>query len=921
LKKILFVFYLLITFSVFSQEEKRLALVIGNANYEKGELKNPVNDARLIASTLDSLDFDVILKENLESQSDFKKAILEFGKKRPEYDVAFVYYAGHGIQISDKNYLLPTKVEFSSEDEVEMFGVSVQDIMRYLKAQTNEVNILILDACRDNPFESNWNKTRSLKGGGLAKIPPPTGSLIAFSTDSGQTAPDGDGKNSIYTTSLSKNMLLKESSIDQVFRTVRSEVLNKTDGIQRPVEATQLTGETFYLVKRNYDSELKKADILINQNKFDEAIFILETIYKSDTNNLDIVSLLSKAYTLNGNTVQNNFKKAYNLLNKYIPNSINKEMLNDRYVTSTKISELFYRKSRLLMFMKYDWESIFLNLEMSIKYDPKNPYYDYYYATIYFDDLYTEVSENERNLVIKTRYKNAIDKYLKKIENENNNASLYFYLGFSYYNIKEYEKAYINWNKALELDPENIYYYAYITNKYAKQGRFKEGLKIINKSIEICKNCTDSYLSRGFINYNLNNFDNAINDYSAYYNFSENENDKNIRGDRGSSYFENAKAKATAGENELAYDNYKNAIEDYTHTIKYLNKNNSNNDLLNDCLESRAYIYYLMASVENDLDLDFTISLEKSNIDYKSLINKGFFGENIEFVDRYLNNDFLSGNYNDLIQNAKTIIEKYSERFNSNERSSIFTMIGMTYWTINNNDKALEYYKKALDLNNSAENFNQYAVALSLTGDNENALYYFNKSIELKPEYSLYIYNRGYYYYQIKDYDNAEKDFKKTETLLEDFDLDNSLMLMKISVKKNDFKNQLFYANRILEEGLSSSSNYWLSEIYLNQKRYLKSIIFVSKVIDEKKSGRSNAFTYDLVSYEDYDNTIPEDSEIITLPDLYIKRGNLFKIIGNELEACEDYNKALLLIEEESELNTLKNKMKEVKSLMLENCN
>ena len=174
-----------------------------------------------------------------------------------------------------------------------------------------------------------------------------------------------------------------------------------------------------------------------------------------------------------------------------------------------------------------------------------------------------------------------------------------------------------------------------------------------------------------------------------------------------------------------------------------------------------------------------------------------------------------------------------------------------------------------------------------------------------------------YYYYQIKDYDNAEKDFKKTETLFEDFDLDNSLMLMKISVKKNDFKNQLFYANRILEEGLSSSSNYWLSEIYLNQKRYLKSIIFVSKVIDEKKSNLQNI----LVSYEDYDNTIPEDSEIITLSDLYIKRGNLFKIIGNELEACEDYNKALLVIEEESELNSLRNKKKEVKSIMLENCN
>ena len=190
-----------VSLSIFSQDEKKLALVIGNANYDKGELKNPVNDARLIASTLDSLDFDVILKENLATEREMTLAIREFGNKRSEYDVAFVYYAGHGIQIDDENFLLPTKEEFSSKEDVLDFGVSVQDIMRYLRDQTNEVNILILDACRDNPFESNWNTTRSLKGSGLAKIPPPTGSLIAFSTDSGQTAPDGDGDNSTYTRS------------------------------------------------------------------------------------------------------------------------------------------------------------------------------------------------------------------------------------------------------------------------------------------------------------------------------------------------------------------------------------------------------------------------------------------------------------------------------------------------------------------------------------------------------------------------------------------------------------------------------------------------------------------------------------------------------------------------------------------------
>ena len=131
MKNILYTFCLLLSFSVSSQEEKRLALVIGNANYDKGSLDNPVNDARLIASTLDSLDFDVILKENLGTKREMTLAIREFGIKRSEYDVAFIYYAGHGVQVDDENFLLPTKEEFLSENDILDFGVSVQNIMRY----------------------------------------------------------------------------------------------------------------------------------------------------------------------------------------------------------------------------------------------------------------------------------------------------------------------------------------------------------------------------------------------------------------------------------------------------------------------------------------------------------------------------------------------------------------------------------------------------------------------------------------------------------------------------------------------------------------------------------------------------------------------------------------------------------------------
>lgn len=232
--------------------DRKIALVIGNAAYEKGPLENPVNDANLIAETLEKLDFEVELYNNLSSRDEMLDAIKDFGRKRKNYEVAFVYYAGHGIQLNNENYLLPVNEEFEFEDDVEDNGVSMQRLLRYLEStRENQLNFIVLDACRDNPFESNWNKTRSLKGAGLAKIPPPTGSLIAFSTDHGQTAADGDGGNSLYSQALAEKLLEENVSIEQVFKNVRTEVLKLSGDTQSPVEESKLTGEAFYLNKTN----------------------------------------------------------------------------------------------------------------------------------------------------------------------------------------------------------------------------------------------------------------------------------------------------------------------------------------------------------------------------------------------------------------------------------------------------------------------------------------------------------------------------------------------------------------------------------------------------------------------------------------------------------------------------------------------
>lgn len=201
--RIFLLLFFLNAIALSAQEEKRLALVIGNADYELGELKNPVNDAILMSEAFDSLGFDVILDTNIRTKYEFEKVIREFDSRRENYDVGFVYYAGHGIQVGSENFMIPTNEKLEQEEDVYYSGINVQMIIRILTRSTDQVNVLILDACRNNPFEQRWNRNRSLnKGNGLAKMQAPMGSLIAFATTAGNTAPDGDGENSIYCSAL-----------------------------------------------------------------------------------------------------------------------------------------------------------------------------------------------------------------------------------------------------------------------------------------------------------------------------------------------------------------------------------------------------------------------------------------------------------------------------------------------------------------------------------------------------------------------------------------------------------------------------------------------------------------------------------------------------------------------------------------------
>jgi hypothetical protein len=235
--------------NIISQEpklEKRFALIIGNSKYAHGEfLLNPVNDAKAMAKVLEKVGFEVESYTDAD-QKTIKMAMDSFGIKLKNYQVGLFYYAGHGVQVNGNNYIVPVDANLYIENDVEYDCVEVGRILGKMEASGCETNIVILDACRDNPFERKWSG-RSVKTQGLAFMNAPSGSIIAYSTAPGNTASDGIGENGLYTSELLKYIQVPNLLLEDVFKNVRSEIEKISNGKQIPWESTSLKGSFYFL--------------------------------------------------------------------------------------------------------------------------------------------------------------------------------------------------------------------------------------------------------------------------------------------------------------------------------------------------------------------------------------------------------------------------------------------------------------------------------------------------------------------------------------------------------------------------------------------------------------------------------------------------------------------------------------------------
>lgn len=212
----------------------RTALVIGNARYTTAPLKNPVNDARAISSTLEELGFQETMLEDV-GQKKMKRAIDKFGRTIRDGGVGLFYFSGHGMQVDGRNYLIPVDAEVDAEADVEYEAEEAGRVLAKMKTANNGMNLVILDACRNNPFARSFRSASK----GLATLNAPSGTFIGYATAPGSVASDGTGDNGLYIGELVRHMNIPGLKLEEVFKRVRADVQEKSGNAQVPWDANR----------------------------------------------------------------------------------------------------------------------------------------------------------------------------------------------------------------------------------------------------------------------------------------------------------------------------------------------------------------------------------------------------------------------------------------------------------------------------------------------------------------------------------------------------------------------------------------------------------------------------------------------------------------------------------------------------------
>ncbi len=262
-----------------AENKNRIALVIGNGAYKTSPLLNPANDADDMAKALETCGFDVIKVVNADRLK-MRNAVRRFGDEITKGTVALFFFAGHGIQVEGENYLVPIGVDVMREDEVPDECLRVSSVLRKMQTAGNRLNIIILDACRNNPFRSYYRSSNR----GLARMDAPKGSILSYATAPGSVAMDGARDNGLYTSMLLKHMRTPGMKLEEVFKNVRIDVAASSNDQQIPWESSSLMGNFYFLQEKQ--GAVSKAD---NTTDESDELKNLKTTLKEQKRKIDVL--------------------------------------------------------------------------------------------------------------------------------------------------------------------------------------------------------------------------------------------------------------------------------------------------------------------------------------------------------------------------------------------------------------------------------------------------------------------------------------------------------------------------------------------------------------------------------------------------------------------------------------------------------
>lgn len=468
--------------------DNKVALIIGNTQYNASPdippLANPVNDANMMAETLENMGFDVIIKLDLSKDATID-ALDEFQNRISDgASVALFYYSGHGLQYEGDNYIIPVTSIIERNEHIIRYGVNFQELLQRIESADAETNILIFDACRSlTDFRKTRGLLRNKKIAGLAQISTTAPSFIAYSTSPGEAAFDGLGSNSPFTEELLKWITEPGLTIEQVFKRVRRDVMRKTDNYQRPWDLSSLVEEFYFVVPDksarpavdtdNFDKAYAYFNIGLEQfdnDKIDDAI-------KTFSKVIEISPDYSEAYKERGTSYikKKQYNKSIDDLDKAI--ELNPEFTaayNNRGIVYSILGE---HKTAMENFDK----AIAIDKSFIKPYNNKARLYqiqgenekafELYAAALEINPEYAPLYNNRGLLYYSEKqYRKAADDFTNAIRNDEEYADAYHNRGITYYYMDQFEKALKDYNGAILLDPGNFKYYRDRAHLYDEMG-------------------------------------------------------------------------------------------------------------------------------------------------------------------------------------------------------------------------------------------------------------------------------------------------------------------------------------------------------------------------------------------------------------------------------------------------------------------